>query len=1108
MVVLLYQSGIPVMLTEKFSKIQFDIEGFLIKFTFKESETTEPIKYRFYYKSEFKTNDKKRSDLTDGFYNETQYLKYIENTGPNIPLGADMIFKFKFNFEKFIAKPNDPISVSVTNFDAPYDFFYNRKKYDFIVEKNIDQKGVRSYAESITEGFEKIDYKLRLPSNYTSSTIPVTITSSNRPGSYFYAKNLGDFINQYTNNAEKRRLKKIILLIIFKIREIVDEIVPILLNNETSEATIEATVNNIDTDLNDLTNLEKLVLLMKKSWGYYFDPNSTLPHRSSFPTIFNQQSSYSDFESYYLGLVSFYNKSYRTPHSLSTFEENLKYEFLLLTLPINALSIVPIEVLKSIIEYFIKKLYLEEYEKRFVANIIFSIPSINADLFLDYLSISYNGVNTIYEGIYSILGDARIERYNIAKSIADEIPTRRKMVFAVYELWKVSKYNFFHIPNGVIPIFENINPNAFFIQNPTEYQTNNILNFTSNYFSSSEGFTIKGFEYNAKFINNKINIGKKETIISQKYQYIDDGYGAPAVHPELIFKPDVKIGDFHIYHPISLIGIQPDSEVILPESSHYPAFIFQYIKEFEDLKEFDALVNLGITITIELALAYFTGGISSLKYLNYLKSTSRIYRALTNSALAGEQILILTGLETASNVIAVSGSILYAYNQYLIQISNDPSKIEELEKLNSIIFWLILAQAAASFTFSYKAINAADEFLDVFPLGSVPTEVETLLSTLKNQKPANILGIREKIINLGFEENNILIKFDNVFATDVKIAFWDDFKNLSKEEWKIINKSNALENWKYLYDKKITDRKFINILINNTKVNAIARFYEHPPLSNFLESLTPLQRWRFLDKHGKIEQDILIHLIDNPKGIILLDQASTSLTTIPDYLSILDVKKILRSGVSEDIISFTIKRQRLNWDISKKMFENNINLIPITNNELRNFHTNFSESFIGLPKKILNKFSSRNRINARISCYNEGHLVEPISTEWYISGEQIDFDDIFKEESLSILKERFIQPSNIEKYKAFAMNALDDVGTPRINDTEVKFLFNFFENHYNKGNKFVIEIESTLYTCTSCQKYLQVAQELAESQGKILEIKFIAHKKAKTMEALKDLIKQ
>jgi len=88
------------------------------------------------------------------------------------------------------------------------------------------------------------------------------------------------------------------------------------------------------------------------------------------------------------------------------------------------------------------------------------------------------------------------------------------------------------------------------------------------------------------------------------------------------------------------------------------------------------------------------------------------------------------------------------------------------------------------------------------------------------------------------------------------------------------------------------------------------------------------------------------------------------------------------------------------------------------------------------------------------------------------------------------------------------MNALDDVGTPRINDTEVKFLFNFFENHYNKGNKFVIEIESTLYTCTSCQKYLQVAQELAESQGKILEIKFIAHKKAKTMEALKDLIKQ
>lgn len=42
----------------------------------------------------------------------------------------------------------------------------------------------------------------------------------------------------------------------------------------------------------------------------------------------------------------------------------------------------------------------------------------------------------------------------------------------------------------------------------------------------------------------------------------------------------------------------------------------------------------------------------------------------------------------------------------------------------------------------------------------------------------------------------------------------------------------------------------------------------------------------------------------------------------------------------------------------------------------------------------------------------------------------------------------------------------------------------------------MIEIESTLYTCTSCQKYLQAAQNYAKTEGKILEIKFIAHPKA------------
>ncbi|MBS7253509.1 hypothetical protein [Flavobacterium branchiicola] len=1103
MVVLLYKSGIPVQLTNDFSDLRFDIEGFLIGFTHKAiiEKNIITTKYAFHHKSEFKTNDKKRSDLIDGFYDEDQFLKYTESVIFNIVSASDMIYKHKFNFDKFIAKANDSISVNVTNFGAPYELFYDRKKYNFLIESLSGGKGPRSYSDGILDGFDIIDYKLKLPRTYSSSTVSVQ-NQVNTPGYHFYAKNLGNFIHQYSSDEEKRKLKKITILIIFKIREIINEIFPNLLLNVSTEKTLNDAANSINIDLNNLSNFEKMLFLLKKSWGYYYDPSSALPHKSTLPETFNVNSTYSDFEYYYLGLVSFYDEFYKIPQTLAKAPEFEKYKFILTLLPVNALSLIPFEVTKSIIESFIKKKYLAEYQKRFLVRLIVSIPFSLADSFLDYLAECNNGMDTNYQAIYYILGDARTKRYI---PFVDEVLTRRQYVFAIHQLWTASKYNFYHIPNGIIPIVGNINPNAYFIQNSHEFELNNALVFNTGYYFTEEGITKQGFEYSANFIHDKIRIFKTEKTEFYKNKYIDDGLGAPAVKSLPLIKLPEEIGNFHMYHPISLIGIQPDLEVVLPEASYYPAFIFQYVEEFEDLKEFDAAVSLGIAITIELALAYFTGALSSLKYLNYLKNASRIYQALTNSALAGEQILIWTALEGATNALAISGSILYSYNNYLIQLSNDPSEIEKLEKLNIILFWLIIAQATASVTFRYKAINAADQFLNTFPSGVIHPDVENLLVTLRTQKATNILGIRQKLIDLGFEENIIVTKFDD-FAADVKIAFWDDFNKLSKEEWSLINKSNALENWKYLNDKKITDRKFINIIISNTKVNAIARFYEYPPLSNFLESLSPLQRWRFLEKHGKIEQNILIQLIENPKGIILLDQASISITTAPDYLSVLDVKNILRTNSSKETIGVTIERQRLNWDTAIKSYEKEIIFEEMSVAQLRDFYTSFSDAFYDLNPKQLKLFQNSNRIRATTSCYIDNQLVETFS-EWYMSGGIDNYEMIMRNTPLSF-RNRFIPVSDIDKFNAFVTKALDIDGKGRFNDTELKYLFNFFENHYSKGNRFVIEIESTLYTCTSCQKFLQAAKIYANSENKILEIKFIAHRDAIRMDNVKNMINE
>lgn len=49
-----------------------------------------------------------------------------------------------------------------------------------------------------------------------------------------------------------------------------------------------------------------------------------------------------------------------------------------------------------------------------------------------------------------------------------------------------------------------------------------------------------------------------------------------------------------------------------------------------------------------------------------------------------------------------------------------------------------------------------------------------------------------------------------------------------------------------------------------------------------------------------------------------------------------------------------------------------------------------------------------------------------------------------------------------------------------------------FKIHFSKGDIFEIEMESVLYTCTNCQKYLQAAQLYAKSVGKTINVKFIA----------------
>ncbi|MFW0716800.1 hypothetical protein [Pedobacter sp. N23S346] len=76
----------------------------------------------------------------------------------------------------------------------------------------------------------------------------------------------------------------------------------------------------------------------------------------------------------------------------------------------------------------------------------------------------------------------------------------------------------------------------------------------------------------------------------------------------------------------------------------------------------------------------------------------------------------------------------------------------------------------------------------------------------------------------------------------------------------------------------------------------------------------------------------------------------------------------------------------------------------------------------------------------------------------------------------------------------------------RLNDTELKFIFNLLENHWNDGNRIVLTIESTLDICTSCRGYLAYLKTLAKNEGKILDIEIFSNSKATTIDELNKLL--
>jgi|GEM_PF-2264603 len=854
------KDGTPIRI-HLFENPAFDVDGFLIQFT---KPGIHPEVYRYHQHSEFKREDRKKPDLT-GYYNESIFLKYIQNIDP-VPTLDKLV---KHDFKNNLAFEGEEITVSTIDFDSPYDYFYNSKNYTFNLQLSPDKRGVANYRKLIMENYRIVDSKIN-----TDGQVPVVALNnqSTTPGGYFFKKNLGDFINNWAiSDIQKSTFKRIISLIVFKIREINRDIIPIIATN-THFFDKEFDVANGIIDYNDNTNpkgfteLEKLLFDLKRGWGYYYSPLNAedFPLREDFDAHLTSLSSYEDYFAYLSSLENFYSKCYSTKN-LAFYKSDEKLQYLLEILPPSALSLLPFKlILKTIKKYL--KINLSQEDQRLLVRLVISVTKSHANEFLDFLLEKEDGAKTNFQTIYEALTDARLERYTFVNWFVDEQPNRKYFAFAVYELWKVSKFNLGYISPGTNPIlvsnnFQGVDPKNYFVNNKQEYNTNNILTFSS----SRNDFTNRETLFESAINNRRIDIKKIETEDSALYH----------IHNRI----PTLFGSFHLFQEISFSGLEANLDLMIPKTATVPAFLFHFIEEYDRLADFDAGVSLAIDLTADILLMYFTGGASVLRDLQYLKYTNNIGKALQGSLSATEAVEVWRGLEVGSEIFTVTTGELAHINQYLIATENNEKKKKILEKNQKILLTLMMAGVGSSVTARSKAVQEADETLRLIDAllvntpHNIPQPMIDVLTTLSGQKAVTLSLFGNKLNNLELAgaANTIAAKYNMLFTDAQRLKFWNDFQQIDDPAfWKLLNSGKGangalngsyIDNWISLSERGLIEAKFSDYICVQRRTDFLLNIENYSALKSAINSFNFETKLKFV-KDFENSDNAIIELLN------------------------------------------------------------------------------------------------------------------------------------------------------------------------------------------------------------------------------------------------------
>lgn len=1077
----------------------FTVDGEVNNFkVINSSDNSTPIEYIYLTKERF--YNEHQSVARSGFFPKLKFEQY-RNSNSSTNSSALLLLEMEFKYGNFKSPEiGDVFEIEKVEFQSDYTAYYKNYLYKFkIQDLYIDFSNSAWYPKTID-------------TNQNSPTYNVIVDKSlnllpTAPTGDFYTQNFGELVDTIPEN-NKRSLSRAMTLICFRIGTIYSD------NILDRIAITDVQTILVTQDLSTLPQIDQLIGQLLRDWGYAqgFYANRIL-------TDLRIEA----FESYYNGLLNLHKFFYlrdedklfpkdsqgnpvdKFGNSITAQQNNeRRIAYLIDILPPESLLVLSYEYKIAYLERMMKSSITGQEEGN-VLKIVYSIAD-SASLeerenFLDFLLKINDGNSTNFDILFQKLDD-KVLSY-VAEVVSmffdPEESNRGNFCLAVYKIWTRSKYDFFYIPDGVTPNEDDLNPDAYFLNEGEVY-------YNENYPTIFYPEIIEA-DSNGKMITKLIKVDKnlqgvclQITEIAVEFEIYSnpfDGSWIPA--------PPQKI---HLFQPISLINYirDIDFEIIAPDDKNIPAFMLYYYEEFARIKRKFAQYSFAIDLTAEAIIFFLSGGTSLIKNIRYLKYVTNIGKGFKFSSPTDE-VYMWEGLSSASESFAITASVFMSYQNYAAATAGDQEQREKASKIGTLFVLLTLLGGGLTAITKFKAVQQARLLKSTPAYLEAPTEVKQLIDKLAGE----IATVLDEFRNAKLSgKTNIINRFDNVWSEEIKEAFYYDFRYATDSELNSLNNASTLNNWEALKNLEIDERRIIEIVTNNQISQSFINYYGVDVLKQKLLKYTLNERLKFFELHGTTDNDYFNRFIQNPDAIdlhmITQKRPHGAVYLMDDY----QVKLFVRNN--NDIVEtqYLIELQKpINWRLMDDLFSQRVTKVNINNTQLQNlYNQKFGYNLIGQAKRFYEK-GNRLFVN-ECKVYEDGNLIEDVNVQNlnFISGDDSKLNTKVFDTSGNF-EDRFVKlpVPEINEFKYFSSAAYDGLkNRDRINDTEIKFIHWFLRNQWHRGNRFLIEWSSVLYTCPSCQRHLVKLIEFAESQGKTIEIRVLAHPEATTINKAKETI--